>query len=925
MKTKMSTSMVPSFALFINHYGGVMINSEGRSSTPSHFKGRMGGRLTEAMRILLFIALLFIMREFAGAQYLQIGSKLVGTGAVGSAYQGRSVSLSADGNTAIVGGYADNNYAGAAWVYTRSGGVWTQQGGKLIGTGAVGSAYQGISVSLSADGNTAIVGGSGDNSAAGAAWVYTRSGGVWTQQGGKLVGTGAVGSAAQGISVSLSADGNTAIVGGYFDNSYAGAAWVYTRSGGVWTQQGGKLVGTGAVGSAYQGYSVSLSADGNTAIVGGYVDNSYAGAAWVYTRSGGVWTQQGGKLVGTGAVGSAYQGYSVSLSADGNTAIVGGYGDNSLAGAAWVYTRSGGVWTQQGTKLVGTGVVGSPYQGVSVSLSVDGNTAIVGGSGDNSLAGAAWMYVNGQPRIASVKDVPQDQGGDVFVNWNKSSGDVPQVATVTSYWVWRGVRSSATLQGAIVLNRDEYLRRIIEARMTKSNGSFGQGGTTPTSAAQTFMTIVTRGGASTFSGDIYWQYITSLPSHGLQHYSYASPTLADSTADGIPWRYFFITAATNAPDVYWDSPVDSGYSVDNLPPGAVTSIAAQVQAGPSVYVHWGRDIADPDVGYYELHRSTSSNFIPNSSTRIGRTIDTTLVDGSPVNGTVNYYRIVIVDIHGNRGAPSPQAAATVSETAQYTVADSWNMVSVPLTVSDYHKTALYPTGVSNAFAYQGGYVTQPILTNGKGYWVKFSGNQSVSMTGFVRTADSIDVVSGWNMIGSISSPVSVSTITSVPGGIVTSRFFGYNGTYQIASTIDPAQGYWVKANQAGRLYLGSTIASPQAGPIRIGSGTDAPPPPPDEAVSAQSGTIPKEFALGQNYPNPFNPSTTISYSLPVDAHVVLKLFDALGQEVMTVVDETQSAGYKSVTINGTDISSGVYCYRITAGTFIDIKKLILIR
>ncbi len=82
--------------------------------------------------------------------------------------------------------------------------------------------------------------------------------------------------------MSLSADGNTAIVGGYADSYYAGAAWVWTRSAGVWTQQGSKLVGSGAVGPAFLGSSVSLSADGNTAIVGGYFDNSRAGAAWIW-------------------------------------------------------------------------------------------------------------------------------------------------------------------------------------------------------------------------------------------------------------------------------------------------------------------------------------------------------------------------------------------------------------------------------------------------------------------------------------------------------------------------------------------------------------------------------------------------------------------------------------------------------------------
>src|SRR5262249_27107261 len=159
--------------------------------------------------------------------------------------------------------------------------------------------------------------------------------------------------------------------GGNADNFPVGAAWVFTRSGGVWSQQGSKLVGTGVVGSAQQGNSVALSANGNTAIVGGPCGNSSSpcsssgvGAAWVVSRSNGVWSQQGNKLVGTGAVGNqVFQGTSVALSADGNTAIVGGSGDNSNAGAAWVFTRSGGVWSQQGNKLVGTGTAGSGNQG----------------------------------------------------------------------------------------------------------------------------------------------------------------------------------------------------------------------------------------------------------------------------------------------------------------------------------------------------------------------------------------------------------------------------------------------------------------------------------------------------------------------------------------------------------------------------------
>ncbi len=326
----------------------------------------------------------------SGGVWTQNGPKLVGSGAVGSSVgQGRSVAIAGDGNTAIVGACCDNGNTGAAWIWTRSGGTWTQQGPKLVGSGAIGNARQGTSVSMSADGNTAIVGGNGDNGAAGAAWVWTRTGGVWTQQGPKLVGSGAIGNANQGVSVSLSGDGNTAIVGGSVGEN---GAWVWTRSGGIWTQQGSKLFGSGAAGLSGQGWSVSLSANGNTAIVGANGDNNLIGAAWVWSRAGGVWTQQGPKLVGSGGVGSGWQGLSVSLSGDGNIAIVGGYVDAFNTGATWVWRRSGGTWAQQGTKLVGSGAAGSVGQGHSVSLSSDGNTALVGAPFDNNNTGAVWVF-----------------------------------------------------------------------------------------------------------------------------------------------------------------------------------------------------------------------------------------------------------------------------------------------------------------------------------------------------------------------------------------------------------------------------------------------------------------------------------------------------------------------------------------------------
>jgi len=376
--------------------------------------------------------------------------KLVGSDVAGAASFGRSVSLSADGNTAMVGGPTDNGSVGAAWVFTRSGGVWTQQGFKLVASDFAGVPELGFSVSLSADGNTAIIGGNTDHSGVGAAWIYTRNGGVWAQQGSKLVGSGSSGNSVQGFSVCMSSDGKTAIVGGPGDHLNAGGAWVYTNSGGVWAQQGSELLGAGGIGTPQLGQSVSLSADGNTAIVGGGIDNSSQGAAWVYTRNVGAWNQPGAKLIGSDSSPGSEQGWSVSLSADGNTAIIGGYGDNSFVGAAWVYTRSGGAWTQQGSKLVGSGISGpEAFQGYAVALSADGSTAMVGGPNDSSQLGAAWVFiVNPNTTINSIMAVSSSPTNAATVQYTAKFG-APVTAISASNF---SLTTTGAISGASVGN-----------------------------------------------------------------------------------------------------------------------------------------------------------------------------------------------------------------------------------------------------------------------------------------------------------------------------------------------------------------------------------------------------------------------------------------------------------------------------------------
>ncbi len=334
-------------------------------------------------------------------KWAQQGSKLTGGEEANDEF-GVLVSLSADGNTALIGGWNDDGRKGAAWVFARAGAVWSQQGPKLTGTGEIGAGGFGTSVAISADGNTALVGAPGDNGTIGAAWVFTRSGSTWTQQGGKLTGEGETGSAWFGYTVALSGDGKTALVGGWLDNGWKGAAWVFTRAGSTWTQQGAKLTGGGETGAGMFATNVALSADGDTALIGGWNDDSVAsgnndysgrGAAWVFTRAGGVWSQQGPKLTGSDEAGNGKFGTIVALTPDGDTALIGGWNDDTSKGAAWVFTRSAGSWSQQGPKLTGSEETGEGRFGVSVALSADGDTALVGGLDDNSARGAAWLFV----------------------------------------------------------------------------------------------------------------------------------------------------------------------------------------------------------------------------------------------------------------------------------------------------------------------------------------------------------------------------------------------------------------------------------------------------------------------------------------------------------------------------------------------------
>jgi FG-GAP repeat len=403
---------------------------------------RRGSALVFAV---IFAALSLALAASASAATFAQQATLTASDEIGKSLLGSAVALAHDGDIALVGGPQDNNGIGAAWVFTRKHGKWSEQA-KLTGAGEIGGGMFGTSVALSSDGKTALIGAPGDNGGFGAAWVVTRKGSTWTQRGSKLVGTDARGGqeeshcetddnprfpetycfvghpAGFGASVSLSSDGRTVLVGGPGDNKGNGAVWVFTRSGATWTQQGEKLTGGGEqnfdqwstpnhFGGQF-GASVSLSANGNTALIGGPRDRTEdkeggdrpCGAAWTFIRSRSKWTQQGEKLSRCPEYFSDFGmrfGESVALSSDSSTALIGApdasYIPSLPGGVVWAFTPFGSTWTQQGEPLVNRAEKLIEYSafGVKLASSANGNVVLIaqhGGETPPTEPANAWVF-----------------------------------------------------------------------------------------------------------------------------------------------------------------------------------------------------------------------------------------------------------------------------------------------------------------------------------------------------------------------------------------------------------------------------------------------------------------------------------------------------------------------------------------------------
>jgi hypothetical protein len=356
--------------------------------------------------------------------------------AIGAQQEGSSA-------TGINGNQTDNSAAesGAVYVFTRSAGVWSQQAYVKASNSNPGDGF-GVSLALAADGNTLAVGAPAEDSNAtgingnqadnsilntGAVYVFTRSGNTWSQQAYvKASDPGA--DDRFGMRFALAADGATLAIGAYGEDSSAngingnqadnsasnsGAVYVFTRSAGVWSQQA-YVKASNAGADDWFGWSVALAADGNTLAVGAPAEDSSAtgingnqadnsasnsGAVYVFTRSASVWSQQA-YVKASNAGADDWFGSSVALADDGDTLAVGAQSEDSSAtgiggnqadnsalnsGAAYVFIRSGSIWSQQAYVKASNTEAGDSFS-FSIALTADGNTLAVGAIGEGSNA-----------------------------------------------------------------------------------------------------------------------------------------------------------------------------------------------------------------------------------------------------------------------------------------------------------------------------------------------------------------------------------------------------------------------------------------------------------------------------------------------------------------------------------------------------------
>jgi len=258
------------------------------------------------------------------------------------------------------------------------------------------------------------------------------------------------------------------------------------------------------------------------------------------------------------------------------------------------------------------------------------------------------------PWIDNVVDIANDQGGKLRILWKPSALDVWKNSNVKWYTVLMGTKNTL-ISG--------------KAAPTINGGILGK-------AAESVSHPVLGKTTQTADDGIYWQTAGSVQARWLDGYSMVAATAADSGLEGIPYYYFQVIANNADSSIFWSSNIDSGYSVDNIPPVPISGAAIGTGQGADIVLKWNTDRVDPDLMGYRVYRAASPGFSLDASTLLAIVKDTAYTDAATSLDQTYYYRVAGVDVHGNVGTPSGQ----LSETALAITLSSFNVTASRLSV-----------------------------------------------------------------------------------------------------------------------------------------------------------------------------------------------------------------------------------------------------